>query len=99
MNEINLVERRRQGISTGQALEALGSAMQDPGIPVVIEDHGMQNQNGARMLERLCTRMMSQLNLKDIAIHRNDGESTITITSNHNGVCVTKEGRSFKEVT
>lgn len=60
---IKLIEKRRQGLSTGRVMEAMGRASQEPGRAVQVFDHAVSGRAATRLLFGIAQNIIEELEL------------------------------------
>lgn len=88
------MEIRRYGKTTGMALEALGKALQNPGMKFDVGDDKHENPASISILESCITSVIRQLGLRDIDI--DSSGVSLTIRSNYFGNLITANGTTYR---
>ncbi len=97
MTNIELVEKRRSGQTTGIVMEAIGQVMKT-GKHVQIEDHAVKNPQGAKLLMNVAQDVLDKLGFSDQFVLERRGSSLVIMRSHiTTAVFVSKCGRAFKE--
>jgi len=88
------MEVRRYGKTTGMALEALGKALQNPGMSFDVGDDNHGNPASMSILENCILSVIRNLGLKDIAT--DSSGIGLTVRSDYFGSIITEDGTSYK---
>lgn len=88
------MEIKRYGKTTGMALEALGKALQNPGMTFDVGDDKHGNPASMSILENCILSVVKQLGLKDLSV--DSSGSGLTVRSDYFGSIITIDGTTFK---